>query len=524
MKLSRLVLGGALGMWVLGGAGCGDIHQGALTDLEDCVNGLDDNGDGLIDCDDPQCTGHAYCNPYRELDCDNGVDDDGDGQIDCDDSDCQLTQVCNRDTELACKDGQDNDHDGLIDCQDPDCWGAPGPCFEQQCCDGIDNDGDGLTDCEDPDCAPCSCSATEEWNCTNGVDDDGDGLKDCEDDDCAGRAVCVIVEVCNNGEDDDGNGLADCADPACLTNPYCLELNCFDGEDNDGNGLVDCDDPQCANAPACQTNSHCQPTAPLHCGDTLEGNTVGRVNNFGAYSCLPGAFDGPEMYFEFTAPTEMYLTIELYDSALGGLKLFATSGEPSLGCNLANGCEAETGSGGGSYLYLWISAGTTMYLIVDSPAGQAGAFDLTMSCDLLYEYGHCADGVDNDADGLTDCWDWDCMYEPHCDRWIGAGLSCQTASECAPWEYCAFAAPGGVVQQEGFCTRDCNTPGALGGQCATDGFGDGRCVMTGGQYPVCVLECGTNIGTPPCPPGMICTDMNSGSTTNVPEGYCLPAP
>lgn len=57
--------------------------------------------------------------------CNDGVDNDGDGLIDMEDPDCSgATEICN--------DGVDNDRDGLIDMEDPDCGGAttlppPGP-------------------------------------------------------------------------------------------------------------------------------------------------------------------------------------------------------------------------------------------------------------------------------------------------------------------------------------------------------------------------------------------------------------
>jgi hypothetical protein len=53
-----------------------------------------------------------------ETDCANGVDDDRDGLVDCEDADC-FSSDC---TE-TCDDGHDNDGDSLIDCLDDDCWG-----------------------------------------------------------------------------------------------------------------------------------------------------------------------------------------------------------------------------------------------------------------------------------------------------------------------------------------------------------------------------------------------------------------
>ncbi len=46
-------------------------------------------------------------------------DDDGDGLVGCDDPDCWEWMQCN--VESRCDDGLDNDEDGLVDCEDPDC-------------------------------------------------------------------------------------------------------------------------------------------------------------------------------------------------------------------------------------------------------------------------------------------------------------------------------------------------------------------------------------------------------------------
>lgn len=53
---------------------------------EICNNGIDDDGDGLVDCDDPDCTLNEDCGEI----CDNGIDDDGDGLIDGDDPQCSV--------------------------------------------------------------------------------------------------------------------------------------------------------------------------------------------------------------------------------------------------------------------------------------------------------------------------------------------------------------------------------------------------------------------------------------------------
>ena len=74
--------------------------------------------------------------------CGDRQDNDGDGISDCDDPDCATAPNCMRggrggrggtddpgtETNRECGDGQDNDGDGVSDCDDPDCATAP-PCM-----------------------------------------------------------------------------------------------------------------------------------------------------------------------------------------------------------------------------------------------------------------------------------------------------------------------------------------------------------------------------------------------------------
>ena len=215
---------------------------------EDCTDGIDNDGNGAVDCDDEACAEEC-----AEV-CDDGVDNDEDGAIDCADEDCVEDEAClenctdgvDNDLDGAvdcadedcdgecpeeCTDGRDNDGDGAIDCADEDCDGS----CPEDCTDGRDNDGDSLTDCEDIDCeAECA------EDCTDGIDNDGDGAIDCADDECDGDCP----EDCTDGRDNDGDSLIDCEDGDCEADPSCFE-DCTDGIDNDGDGLTDCYDDEC---------------------------------------------------------------------------------------------------------------------------------------------------------------------------------------------------------------------------------------------------------------------------------------
>ncbi len=221
---------GSATLWV----GFGDIASVASVDAvawdaprllavgPPCSDGLDNDGDGLTDAQDPACTGPSgrdeAADP-RDAACANGVDDDGDGLTDYpDDPGCAApddpTEWSDAD---GCHDGLDNDGDGTTDAEDPECAVGPQE-WPLPCADGADNDGDGLTDGDDPDCA-ASGSASELGvgaSCHNGLDDDGDGLTDGDDPDCA-AGHSERRPQCANGADDDGDGLTDASDPSCWT-------------------------------------------------------------------------------------------------------------------------------------------------------------------------------------------------------------------------------------------------------------------------------------------------------------------
>ena len=82
---------------------------------EDCGDGVDNDGDGLVDCLDAEC-------PPCQEDCTDGVDNDSDGLVDCEDAECIASCV-----ESECINKVDDDLDGYIDCDDADCWGTD-PC------------------------------------------------------------------------------------------------------------------------------------------------------------------------------------------------------------------------------------------------------------------------------------------------------------------------------------------------------------------------------------------------------------
>lgn len=245
-------------------APCADAYLTDVLDLRTagiCSNGRDDDGDGAIDMEDPDCraghrweAGRAPSCP-RLARCADGVDDDADGLVDAEDPDC----VNGWERAVpACSNLQDDDGDGRIDRADPDCANEEDDDERGQerstCNDDLDNDGNGVADGQDPACRVEQCDDAE--------DNDGDGAADLDDDDCAtseARLAQTLPEegetegsACANGDDDDGDGLADVEDPGCrflsADRRFTFEVRpeCGNGVDDDGDGLVDHpEDPDC---------------------------------------------------------------------------------------------------------------------------------------------------------------------------------------------------------------------------------------------------------------------------------------
>ncbi|HXF51248.1 MAG TPA: hypothetical protein VNM43_06170 [Dehalococcoidia bacterium] len=183
-----------------------------------CFDGQDNDGDGLIDGDDPDCEGDNLADedpPPGQT----GSDDDKDGRE-------------GASSPLGtCDDQLDNDGDGLRDLADSNCAGK----VDEDPVDGVDNDGDGRID-EDPrneDRDGSEYGGRYPTNCADGLDNDGDGQRDDNDPDCApyidedgGQDNDGDSRVDEDRRDDDRDGQTDEDGPMpCLVNP----LNPFQG-------------------------------------------------------------------------------------------------------------------------------------------------------------------------------------------------------------------------------------------------------------------------------------------------------
>jgi hypothetical protein len=261
LPLIVLVLGLALGSLALAGD-------------DACNDGIDNDGDGLVDMVDFGCfepdDDSERCDPGEEdegpcPECDDGIDNDRDGATDFPD-DAQCLTPWQDDEALpapACADGNDNDGDGKADYPaDPGCLGPDDPTETDPlliCDDGLDNNGNGYTDWpHEPGCLSqtdptetCLWTDPECWEGIDGFDNDGDTLIDYPADDGTQHGGPWATELadCWDGVDNDGDGRVDYRDdPGCQgeKSHFYEDPQCNDGVDNDGDTTVDTADPDCA--------------------------------------------------------------------------------------------------------------------------------------------------------------------------------------------------------------------------------------------------------------------------------------
>ncbi len=195
----------------------------ATNPVEKCGDGLDNDGNGLIDCDDPECLEAGACLAAPAERCADGIDNDGNGLADCDDPDCSATSTCLPPPVEICGDGFDNDGNGLADCADPKCQNGstcPGITEPEPVPTGTDdrNDLPGPLQSDRTVTTYTRINIRPIEFCSNGFDEDNDGLIDCSDPDCRRASACrkaETAETCDNGIDDDGDGRIDGKDREC---------------------------------------------------------------------------------------------------------------------------------------------------------------------------------------------------------------------------------------------------------------------------------------------------------------------
>jgi len=366
------------------------------------------------------------CKPLHELTCDDGVDDDEDGLTDCDDDDCLGTEAC---PLPICEPAW------TLDCGDSDSWGnyfwGSTDVIEEYPCANWVYDGPEYTYVF---VAPVSKSITvvltEETAETDLLvlqasdelvcDPDlcvATGFSEVSFDAVAGTTYYLVV---------DGWAGAEGSYTITVDCPPDVEFDCTDDVDNDEDGAVDCDDDDCALADACAVD--CNPGSgalTVECGFGEDWYNFGydSTNKANDYACTGDNLDGPEVSYTFTAPYEALVTVSLSEETeeTDILVVEQVDGQ----CLVANCIDHDM-----SEVAFDAAAGAIYYLIVDGFNAAEGNYHIDVQCTPATEQ-NCSDELDEDEDGLVDCLDPDCFPGGECqaacvpdDSTVAAELTC----------------------------------------------------------------------------------------------------
>ncbi len=342
---------------------------------EDCTNGIDDDDDGLVDCDDPECAADPTCPDACELaqtvSCGDTVSDttvDGTYTF----------------TQYSClADGFETGPEKAFRVDAP-----AGTQITARMAHGAGGDLDFfLLPAADGSCDPAGClDYSYDYNTPEEIVFSMP----------AGGAY-LVVETWDNPTTFDLQLICGAAE------------NCTNGVDDDGDGQIDCDDPDCSLDPACQPNA-CSAAATVSCGDQVSGDTRNGTLAFADYSCIEFTEVGPEVGYELFAPAGTRITADLTHGPGSDLDLLLL---PASGqsCDPMACIDASMEVNPPEQIVFDMPAGGA-YLVVETYENPT-TFDLTVTCEGVFE--DCTNGADDDGDGDVDCLDADCEDDPACE-------------------------------------------------------------------------------------------------------------
>jgi hypothetical protein len=179
---------------------------------------------------------------------------------------------------------------------------------------------------------------------------------------------------------------------------------CFDGIDNDGDARIDCADVfECFDE--CEASKTCSSVATISCSTTLLPDSTsasGSTSTVKSYACAPDALQpGNERAYKFVPTKNGWVNFTTSDrSSYASVAVLVDVGE---GCD-TNRCQQLQYYSNLVYVF----KGLTYYVVVDAPEAGPVDYKLSVVCDPAPTETACNDNIDNDADFLIDGADPDC--------------------------------------------------------------------------------------------------------------------
>jgi len=201
----------------------------------------------------------------------------------------------------------------------------------------------------------------------------------------AGRGV----EICNNGLDDDGNGLVDCDDPACATAVNCQALMCLP----DGNlGDIDI--------------------------GTSKAVNVDLTDATRTFSTFCGKGDGHGRVYRLNLLSPMGLWVQCTETGDQVLQI-GDQVDPLDPCEAhPNDCVDLSRPFGCNFVIPNLQPGLHNLLVQAFTAGTEGTMNLSLTGLSETASEICNNGIDDDGDGAIDCYDLKCAGDPSCAKLV----------------------------------------------------------------------------------------------------------
>ena len=327
--------------------------------VEICDNGIDDDGNGLIDCDDPACATAASCEAPQCM-------RDGDlGDIDIGTSKTLKVDLTGATRTFTTECGKGDGHGRVyrLNLLHPMSLGVV--CTETGSevlqidaqVNPLDACDANVVDCVDPTIQPFGCNFAIPdlqpgvYNFV--VQAFTSGTEGTVNLSLTGISQ-TILEICNNGIDDDGDGAIDCYDHKCAGDPSCQTLVC---KPDKALGILKLD--------GSLTSATIQ--------------TSGAADKQTMTSCVSGK-GGGDGVVAFTLTTKADLTIEWAQVGNHALAVYQVI-DPRLPCeaNTPIDCKATASATTGSYQVTGLAQGK-YYLVADADkAGSEGGVILQIS-------------------------------------------------------------------------------------------------------------------------------------------------
>jgi hypothetical protein len=176
---------------------------------EDCYNGIDDNDDHLIDCQDPKCKDVAVgpngqkCEPGEELTCDDGFNNDGNYLWKSPCPNLEIQETCET---LYCL----NDPEDVANCAELNQCTDSTDCLEGRECKGVLYYEETVNMC-------IKSSET----CFNNIDDDNNNLEDCDDPGCKSFCTGYTCPKCKGAKPNEVGYIGGYKNECCESVPGC---------------------------------------------------------------------------------------------------------------------------------------------------------------------------------------------------------------------------------------------------------------------------------------------------------------